>query len=438
VDELIDKDGSGHVLTVSMPSSGSHAARDADIERDYSEHRGAVLAMLRAEFPRLRDPEELYQEAWAELLAKEAAGETVHHRRGLLRTIAWRRAADTVKRKRPDAIDPTSPAFEAATDDQPLPDEQAQVRLDADALRMVVDSLDEQQAAVLKMRFDLNLTASEVQEQLGISEKRLEAVVTAAYKKIAAQFEVDEHGDTRWTRRQRSLLLACELGIASTRQRRRAQAMVDNDPHCRAMLRAMRSGLGDVAAVLPMPVIVQEHERLERIGRMPQRLDEILATGRHLAEKLSGRGLPESGALEPATVGGAGAGAGVVAVKVAALCLAVGGSAAVCVSVGGLLDEPPATANPPVTHHAQRVVEPPRDHVQVVRLPRTTTTPKSISPAKTTSDRHETPVSSPKSHPAISPAPQHSTEFGPGALGSTGAPKQPAAAPQDGGGEFAP
>lgn len=52
-----------------MSSMSPHrSARDVDIEQDYAEHRGAVLAMLRAEFPRLRDAEELYQEAWAELL----------------------------------------------------------------------------------------------------------------------------------------------------------------------------------------------------------------------------------------------------------------------------------------------------------------------------------------------------------------------------------
>jgi hypothetical protein len=82
------------------------------------------------------------------------------------------------------------------------------------------------------------------------------------------------------------------------------------------------------------------------------------------------------------------------------------------------------------------VTEPPRDHVEVVRLPKTTAT---SAKSKTKTARHrETPVSSAKSTPAASPAPKGSTEFGPGALGSTSAPQQPAAAPQDGGGEFTP
>jgi RNA polymerase sigma factor (sigma-70 family) len=237
--------------------------------------------MLGADFPRLRDPEEIYHEAWAELLTIERRGEVVQHRRALLKKIAWRRAADATKRQRPDALDPSSPALVAATDDQALPEEQAQLRLDGDALRLVVESLDEQQAAILKLRFDQHLSAREAQDQLNIGEKRLEAIITAAYKKIAAQLAIDETGESWWTRRRRSLLLACELGIASSRQRRRAQTMIDRDPACRAMLHAMRTNLGDVAAVLPMPVLAEEHDRLRAIAGATHRLDE--AVGEHAA-----------------------------------------------------------------------------------------------------------------------------------------------------------
>jgi hypothetical protein len=90
-------------------------------------------------------------------------------------------------------------------------------------------------------------------------------------------------------------------------------------------------------------------------------------------------------------------------------------------------------------HHVKpRVVEPPRDHVEVVRLPKKTTTPTKTKATKTKTHKSEPPVSSPKSTPPASPAPQGSTEFGPGNLGSNSAPQQPAAAPQDGGGEFTP
>jgi RNA polymerase sigma factor (sigma-70 family) len=437
--ELVDRECSRLALTSPMPPTGTHnPSRDADFEREYVDHRSAVLAMLASNFPHFADREEIYHEAWIEFLELERRGEHVEHRRALLKKIAWRRAADATKRRRPETIDPASAAFSVLSDDEPLPDEQAQLRLDGEALRVVVESLDEQQAAVLKMRFDQHLSAREIQTRMGISEKRLEAIVTAAYKKVAAQIEPDAGGVATWSRRQRSLLLACELGIATTRQRRRAQAMVDRDPHCRAMLRAMRSGLGDVAAVLPMPVLVHEQERLRGIARMPHRLDEILATGRHLADKLSGRGVVESGALEQAGVGGATVGTGAVAAKVVALCLAAGGTAALCVTTGaGLLGTQPVRSKPPVAQPSHRVVEPPREHVEVVRLPKITTT-ASQKTKSTKESKHETPVSSTKSKPPASPAPKGGTEFGPGALGSTSAPKQPAAAPQNGGGEFTP
>jgi RNA polymerase sigma factor (sigma-70 family) len=438
--ELVDRDNSSEVLIPVMPSTSPRPSvrRDAEIERDYAEHRTAILAMLRADFPRLGDPEELYQEAWAELLALERRGEMVRNRRALLKKIAWRRAADAAKRHRPETIDPVSPVLAAVADDEPLPDEQAQLRLDADALRLVVESLDEQQAAVLKLRFDQHLSAREVHCRLGVSEKRLEAIVTAAYKKIAAQLAIDDTGESRWRNRQRSLLLACELGIASAHQRRRAQSMVDRDPACRAMLHAMRTNLGDVAAVLPMPVLAEEHERLGAIARATNRLDELWATMRHLADRISGRGVPDSRLLEQAGVSGATVGTGAVAAKVVVVCLAVGGTGAICVDVANHLRDHPAKAAGRSPHHVARsIVEPARDHVEVVRLPKPTTTTTTKTKAKKPA-RHETPVSSPKSTPPASPAPKGSTEFGPGNLGSTSAPKHPAAAPQDGGGEFTP
>jgi RNA polymerase sigma factor (sigma-70 family) len=433
--DLVDRESSSRALSVAMPSSPAHSrSRDAELAREYDALRGAVLAMLASDFPREPDPEGLYQEAWAELLALEARGETVRSRRALLKRIAWRRAADAAKKRRPDTLDPSSSVLRAAADPELLPDEQAQLRLDADALRLVVESLDEQQAAVLKLRFDQDLSAREVQACLGVGEKRLEAIVTAAYKKIAAQLAIDDEGQTSWSRRQRSLLLACELGIASARQRRRAQAMVDRDPACRAMLHAMRTNLGDVAAVLPMPVLVEEHDRLRGVAGATGRLDEWLASARHVAERLTGRGLPDSGVVEQGALGGAGVGA--LAAKVTLVCLAVGGTGAVCLNLADQLRDRPAKAAAPPARSTE-VVEPDRAHTQIVRLPKATkaktTTAKSMKSVK-----HETPVSSTKSTPPASPAPKGSTEFGPGNLGSTSAPTQPAAAPQNGGGEFTP
>jgi predicted RNA polymerase sigma factor len=69
---LVETGGSGRAV-------GSVARLRVDqgvraVEREYREHRDSVLAMLAAQFPRLGDPEELYQDAWAELLELEQQG----------------------------------------------------------------------------------------------------------------------------------------------------------------------------------------------------------------------------------------------------------------------------------------------------------------------------------------------------------------------------
>jgi hypothetical protein len=180
---------------------------------------------------------------------------------------------------------------------------------------------------------------------------------------------------------------------------------------------------------------VEERGRLGVVGGATVPLDEWWAAVRHLGERLSGRGVPSASVAEQAGVTGASAGAGAVAVKVVAACLALGGTAAVCVVGHDRLGHHPARAQA-AAPASRRVVEPARDHVAVVRLPKTATA--THTKAKTTLHRGATPVSSPKSKPSASPAPEGSTEFGPGSLGSTAAPSQPAAAPTNGGGEFGP
>jgi DNA-directed RNA polymerase specialized sigma24 family protein len=146
------------------------------IEREYRDHRGAVLAMLGAQFPRLADPEEQYPDPWAELLELERSGERVRHRSALLKTIARRRAADTVKQqRRVVAVDPGGLVLENTVDARAQPDEEAQRHLDGEALRLVVESLDEREAAAIKLKFDCQLSAKEVQDVLGVGEKLLEA-----------------------------------------------------------------------------------------------------------------------------------------------------------------------------------------------------------------------------------------------------------------------
>jgi RNA polymerase sigma factor (sigma-70 family) len=408
----------------------------AELEREYVAHRGAVLAMLRADFGGVPDLEELYQEAWTELLELRARGDRLKSVRGLLKTIAWRRARDRLRKMKPDTLDPMSPALTLEADSEPLPDEQAQIRLDAVVLRQIIDRLDPRQAAVLKLRFDWHLDAREIQERLGVSPKRLEKIVTEAYKNVAAELGSDG-AETKWSRKQRSLLLACEMGLASAAQRQRAQQMVDEDATCRAMLREIRSTLRDVAAVLPMPVLFERHA--EHAVSAFDRLGDAWVSLKHGVLSLFGRGPGNATALEQAGTAGGAALSGGVAVKAVTACLAVGGGAALCIEQGLLdwkRDEPTraerrapsdVTASSPRPERATLV--PARTRAKPKRQP---------AERDQRQRRSRPPTSSPAATPDPSPAPAGSTEFGPGTTGSSAAPTQPAAAPPDGGGEFGP
>jgi len=412
------------------------------------------MAMLRAEFGGLHEQhDELYQEAWTELLELRAKGQRVEKLRGLLKTIAWRRARDTLRKMRPDAIDPASVTLRLEPDTDPLPDEQTQVRIDAAVLRQIIDRLEPRQAAALKLRFDWHLNRTEIQERLGVSEKRLEKIVTEAYKAVAEEAGLDANGERRWTRKQRSLLLACEMGLATSAQRERAQRMIDEDPGCRAMLREMRSTLNDVAAALPVPVIVTERKAPDVLP-IVDRLGDVWANVKHAVSNLLGRGPGSSTALEQTAGAGGVALGGGVATKAVMACLAVGG-AAVCVQSGvlpGLSGEAPAPAPAPqqrpeaggATVVSQReraaakvivrAATPTPQREKPEPKPKRKAKPQTREPQPTSA----APTSSPQATPEPSPVPEGTTEFGPGAVGSSPAPKMPAAAPADGGGEFGP
>lgn len=404
-----------------------------EVERDYVAHRGMVLSMLRADFRWLPDHEEVYQEAWTETLEIRARGETVVNTAGLLRTIAWRRARDRARKSVPDSLDPSSYVFELQHDAATPPDEQAQVRLDAAALRQIVDSLEPRHAAVLKLRFDQHLDAKEIQRQLGISPKRLEKLMTEAYKRVQAQLGIDAGGTTPWARRQRSLLLICEMGMASAEQRARAQRMVDDDPACRAMLREMRATLESVAVLLPAPVVARQ--RGLDLSALLDRLGEVKD---HALALVTRAGTPAAH-VEQATAGGlAGLGGGVAA-KVAVACLVAGGGAVVCIQSGLLGSTPPQKQRATSVGSSERAVafKPrPIPREVVTREPRTTG--RQGAPRARASLAPSGPIPSAGAPPAPSPAPAGSTEFGPGAIGSASAAPAASQAPVAGAGEFTP
>lgn len=419
-----------------LPSPLREAAADAE----YLGHRDVVLTTLRLGFPPELEREDILHQAWMELLEKRARGEEIENTRALLRQIATRRATDACRRPRPETLDPSDRVFAAAEDQGSPVADQAQTHLDADALRSVIDSLEPREAAVLKMRFELELTGPEIQERLGISSYIYEQLVTRAYKAVREQVLPDASGETPWQRRQRSLLLVCEMGIASPAQLEQARLMVQRDPRCRAMLRSMRAALRDVAAALPLPPAVEEVEHKRRpFGFVADWADRAVAAARDLFPG-GGPPRPSVGPLVEQASGGLAGALGIGgAAKVVAACIALGGTAAVC-----LHDVLPTGGGTP-----RYVVAPRHVATPLVRPVVASTTPQPVTgsqvrptrahvKAQVAAHRKETPVSSPTATAAPSPVRAGTTEFGPGTSGSAPNTPIPAAAPTNGGGEFAP
>lgn len=409
----------------------------AELEREYLAHREAVLGMLGAAFRGLGDREELYQEAWTELLELRARGERPRDVESLLRTIAWRRGRDRLRKLGAVAVDPSGPVMALHADGGLGPDEQVLRDLDGVTVRQIVDRLDPRQAAVLKMRFDLGLEPEEIQARLGISAKRLEKLVGRAYKSVAAELATED-GQTVWSRKQQSLLLACEMGLASAEQRGRAQRMLDEDAGCRAMLRSMRAALRDVAAVLPAPLVGPVRPR--PVTTLVDRSSEIWGALKHATGNLVGRGgVPSDVAEHAGGAGAVGLGGGVAAKAVLA-CLAAGGTAAVCAQSGLFHSDRPVRPK----HEARATRPAPKQatptQIRVAQVGGRTPIRLVQRPASSSAS-HEPktgPVSSPGYRRPPKPAPAGATEFGPGSVGSSGRPTDPAPAPANGGGEFGP
>ncbi len=386
--------------------------------------------MLRSRFPGLADPEELYQEAWAELLELIRRGGEPRSTRALLKTIAQRRATDRLRLTRADVVDPGSAVLVDTADPRLAPDEQAQLRLDAVAAQHLVESLEPRAAAALLLRYQHGLSAGEIQDRLGVSAKRLEKIVTQAYQQIETQLE-EQEGVSVWSRRQRSLLLACEFGVATPAQRARAQRMLRDDPRLRAMLRQIRRSLEDVAAVIPAPVLLELPDRQPDLSLI-DRLHAVATSLRRATGEVLARTPLASGSAEQAAGAGAGSVGSAIAVKAALVCLAVGGTAAVCVNqlLPGHQRTRPTTPTTATQASRPKPAAAPIRRAAPVRKAQTTSSTKLTKRSPATS--------SPAARPAASPAPAGSQEFTPSAGAASSAQSAPASAPSDGGGEFGP
>jgi DNA-directed RNA polymerase specialized sigma24 family protein len=303
---------------------------------EYERYRAAVLGMLAKRFPRLDEDERLaiYHDAWTRVLAKRERGETFGSLRAYLLATAGAEALNVFSRGRiPTPIGPDDSRLEALSDGSPPLDEQVVVRDQARIARSLLDTLDERQRNVLKLRWDLQLTGSEVRAALGLTARQYRRLAEEGAAALAERVEERESG--QWSRRTRSLLVAClvevtqdgqrRVGIASRRQRSEAQRLLDSDPHVAALYAEVRRSVRGVTALFPLPAIAVGPARgplaqlAELTADLRSKLTDAIDTARQHATSLYVR------AADPSLIAG-GPRPSAVAVAVTGA-LALGGGA---------------------------------------------------------------------------------------------------------------
>lgn len=406
------------------------------LEREFVAHREAVLGMLRVQFSGVGDHEDLYQEAWAEAIERQARGEVINNFRALLKVIAWRRACDLYRKRVPVPTEAAQELLEQVADPEPLPDEVMDSRVDAAVIKRIVAEVGPREAAIVKLRFDLGLTTKEITEVLGISQKRLDKTVTKLYRHVLEELTADASGVKPWTRKQRSLLIACLADIASPAQRARARVLLAEDPSCRAMLAELRTTMDRVAAALPLPVFAetQREHAVAALDQVGQTIGSLRDSVTVVLPRVAGQPLTEPVTGSVATLGTAGA------AKVVVICLSLGGGTAACIEAGVFGREQPVVEAAAPEPRKQSIKDEQTPRIQ----PKPTPTPvpqrrkRAISTGTATASTPQQPTPKVNGPAAPSPVAPGTVEFGPGTQGSSSPPPQPAAAPVEGGGEFAP
>lgn len=208
--------------------------------------------------------------------------------------------------------------------------------------------------------------------------------------------------------------------------------MLRDDPRLRAMLRQIRRSLEDVAAIIPAPVLLELPDRQPDVSLI-DRLQAVATSLRRATGDLLARTPLGGGSAEQVAGAGAGSVGSAIAVKAALVCLAVGGTAAVCVNqlLPGQQHARPAARTTTQAHRSKLAAAPVRRTAPVLKAKTAST------PSKKTTKRSPA-TSSPAARPAASPAPSGSQEFTPSPGAASSAQSAAASAPSDGGGEFGP
>lgn len=447
-----------------MTANGEHRAgrerTHALLEEIASGRRGEALRAQVAAWNReatWEQVEEAFQEACARA-TRLCTGQTMGEVYTWLRTTTHREVGDMRERVKHEIVVDTSNASLESTDASlAAPDEVLIEREDrAEVNRLTLALLDrlaerERRIAVLHSH---GLARNEIAQHMGVTprivKRSVEEILTTGRDQLVRLVGfgcADGH----------ELVSRYAFGLAGVREASRAQAHLTTCPRCGAMYERLDVWRERVAALLPVPPVVENHAHLSE--RVIHAGADALSSGpspatasptglrRHLASVVGHVREQATVAyyrtVDPTPLAGVRPGA--VAAAVAG-CLAIGGGATYCVQQGadpfttlaGLgAPEHHPREKPKARHKRARAAQATAPPV----VTPTVTTPTVTTPTQTV---QQTTTPAPTTTTTAQPPPAPEDQFEPTSAGasqtatqaSTSKPKQPASAPSDGPSEF--
>jgi RNA polymerase sigma factor (sigma-70 family) len=440
-------------------------AHPKDMENAYQFFRQPLLKKARRWFPSLRGAElDLYQSAWESLLRNrdgirdvEKYLERALYNRGidelraraLVPALSLDAAGGEGKINGADPRGKTGRAELHALVERttPIPEEQAELREDAQLLAELLDELTPRQQQIIKLRWGWGIPRKQAARLLGISERVAKRELEDAAPLIAENVRLIRAG--RWCEKKRSLILAYSFDLLSAKRAALAEQHLEGCRSCRRTVRALQTHLQDLAAVTPLPLLALEAPSVGHLTGLTEvvesargGLTQLVAGAKQHTLAVLTRAPGSDAVATQVTASGGLRGSGSLAAAVMA-CLVAGGGATYC-AVEGVPNavRDVAGIERPQEHQGDQQPRPTAEQapVTVPESPVATAPQPQGNSGQSGSGTQDpsTPDSAQQSEstPPASPAPAGAHEFG--SASASSAPSSPAPAPSSGGGEFTP
>lgn len=234
------------------------------LARNYRQLRGSLCRSLTRQLDlKAEEFDELYQEAWRDIVKRARSGEVIRNYRAFAREVILNKWKMELRSRRRHPTLPLDRAAEVpdrsshrTASPAVLPEdrigERDRVRL---ALELIESVSDPRRRRVLELRLAGDLSASEVQRELGVTERTYRRLLTAAMHDIDAELELVEQG--RWCESKRDVIVAYAEGRASEEEIAQARRHLRSCPACMREFTVRRQGAERVAG-------------RERAGRLPR------------------------------------------------------------------------------------------------------------------------------------------------------------------------